>query len=1165
MMNRDTFLAVLAMDSYNRGYGQGVLIKPGDSLAGQNEVGRQLGNATVMVQNITVQAQAIGFYALAYSWNGETVISYRGTDFNTGKNIVNDVKNGWSSFTGIGTNSQFKLAKDFFTTVTGAGFPVGTAAGPGNTTLTGHSLGGALAGYVGARGLPSSTVVFDPIPYGNLTWNSVMSDAFAATLQELSLDRKTVLKFIANSSSPSFIPTTTVLWSTFNTRFAANIDASKPDLAGIRGYYTEGEIASSIPYYQYLIGGFLSTLPAPLNALGAYQQSLALTTLNNEDRSGLVGINNAGLRTFLGGLSQVDLHSMPLLVMLKYGETAINGAWRDAASLVLKTLFKPEVAAALPDIANYRGTKDAVTALRDIIAYSAIDEGERPFGDTAIRALFDDTGDLGRVMQLTPEGPLANIANQRALANIVAQYAGALALNDVEVSGTFSVDPKLNVGGGILTLTRDEGALSLDLSNVMWGKVLKKEAGPLVPIGEAELRATYLAKAGLTETQLSTYANDVWGTSSTKIFDRLSVVFKFDATAALSERDYDRGDATGDNAHIDLFIGLGGDNKLTGTDGGDLIAGSGGADELSGGKGKDALIGGGGNDKLIADLDGEDDLLDGGTGTDTVVYRFETPLKQYSGGGYGGGGYGGGGYGGGTYRDPTTIELTGTTKNTNSSMDDFGIHIIGLPDPGFGIDRLISIEKALVEAGAENDTLILTNDVKISKGLTVDLGGGANTINLENFTNGVVVDLSMKSLKVINNKGSTQTVIVTGASTVFGGAGKDQLTSGDVGGAKYSLYGEEGNDTLVGLAGDDSLFGGDGSDTLTGGAGNDYLDGGSGNDVLLDGGIGDDVISGDFGDDNLVGGEGNDELQGDAGTDEIWGGIGNDTIYGNGRTYYDFAARDTLHGGEGNDYLDLTNTAGTVYGDGGNDTLFSGFSYSRPINVTSTLSGGSGNDVIWGLEGDTLIGGADADTFNVKKGSTIVDLGLDDIAVYFGSGRLEGGYSSNGGDTYDGFDGFSYRYSGSSLIAYFTSSPSYSVTILNFVNGAAGIQLRGGGLSVSFATSQDVSRQAVDADESLVLSVDQSKTASDASARGLDPTLADMIGLNSDFGTVEVSEAHVATEGSYSGIGASSHSLAQQMIQAMASFGAERNVDTIDKWHDQRGGNREYLELHAVS
>jgi hypothetical protein len=70
MMDQDVFPALLALDSYNRGYHPGI-----DGLAGNS-----IGEATIVRTDDDPDAQDIGFYAIAYSWNGETIISYRGTD-----------------------------------------------------------------------------------------------------------------------------------------------------------------------------------------------------------------------------------------------------------------------------------------------------------------------------------------------------------------------------------------------------------------------------------------------------------------------------------------------------------------------------------------------------------------------------------------------------------------------------------------------------------------------------------------------------------------------------------------------------------------------------------------------------------------------------------------------------------------------------------------------------------------------------------------------------------------------------------------------------------------------------------------------------------------------------------------------------------------------------
>ncbi len=75
-MDREVFLSLLALDSYNRGYGANV-----GSLAESGGIG----TATIRPFEPGEQDgwEAAGFYAIAYDWNGETVISYRGTNFPT--------------------------------------------------------------------------------------------------------------------------------------------------------------------------------------------------------------------------------------------------------------------------------------------------------------------------------------------------------------------------------------------------------------------------------------------------------------------------------------------------------------------------------------------------------------------------------------------------------------------------------------------------------------------------------------------------------------------------------------------------------------------------------------------------------------------------------------------------------------------------------------------------------------------------------------------------------------------------------------------------------------------------------------------------------------------------------------------------------------------------
>lgn len=148
-MNSDLFFAILSMDSYNRGYRPGV---------GQLDEAGIIGKATLLAANEAQKAgwEAAGFYAIAYEWQGEIIIAYRGSDDERLKDITLGYPTalGFSSLQGI-------LSIRFARAVIGAeNLPTSVE----NVTVTGHSLGAGLAGYVGNL-YGWTNVLFDPIPY----------------------------------------------------------------------------------------------------------------------------------------------------------------------------------------------------------------------------------------------------------------------------------------------------------------------------------------------------------------------------------------------------------------------------------------------------------------------------------------------------------------------------------------------------------------------------------------------------------------------------------------------------------------------------------------------------------------------------------------------------------------------------------------------------------------------------------------------------------------------------------------------------------------------------------------------------------------------------------------------------------------------------------------
>lgn len=172
-MNRDLFLAILAMDSYNRGYGRGVSLKHGlarDIIV--KEVNQKLGNVLIKKQDVSLDAINAGFYAIAYDVSeagvpglSGMVISYRGTTYESNGSFLSsyrDIATGWPVGAGL-LARQSTLALEFYKDINNgvSGFDL-TPSQP--ITLTGHSLGGGLSGFVGAI-TGTNSILFDPMPF----------------------------------------------------------------------------------------------------------------------------------------------------------------------------------------------------------------------------------------------------------------------------------------------------------------------------------------------------------------------------------------------------------------------------------------------------------------------------------------------------------------------------------------------------------------------------------------------------------------------------------------------------------------------------------------------------------------------------------------------------------------------------------------------------------------------------------------------------------------------------------------------------------------------------------------------------------------------------------------------------------------------------------------
>jgi trimeric autotransporter adhesin len=489
-------------------------------------------------------------------------------------------------------------------------------------------------------------------------------------------------------------------------------------------------------------------------------------------------------------------------------------------------------------------------------------------------------------------------------------------------------------------------------------------------------------------------------------------------------------------------------NELQGFDGNDYIDGSAGADSMIGGTGDDTYVLDDLADTVTESLDeGIDTVV---TSLNGHVLQDNVENLQLSGGAVTGRGnaaanslignkianrlYGMGGNdtlaGGGA---PDTLE--------GGSDDDTYLVVSGdvtiIEEAGGGTDSVFlnsvtdytlstNVENAEITSTSlsgqfDNTTFKLTGNESANK-----LVGSFNTDTLSGLGGNDSLEGQGGSDSLEGGLGMDTILAGIGDDTVNGGGG-DDLIMGDEG--ADTLNGDNDNDTIYGGLDGDIVNGDMGDDVLSGDAGQDSLSGSEGNDTIW-AGEDDDTLVGGSGDDVLYGEDGDDRIEVGVGSDLAEGGKGNDTFVVSGTSQ---ASNTTLRGGVGSDTYQLDSALGTITivedaGDpedfdkvvaGFNVTLAAGIegldltgsdvTWGRGNNLGNTLvntsetavvtlDGAGGNDTLSGQAsrilsdgtsraGDTLSGGADNDTYDLKTGDNIVinelaDQGSDTVLAY---------------------------------------------------------------------------------------------------------------------------------------------------------------------------------------
>lgn len=272
---------------------------------------------------------------------------------------------------------------------------------------------------------------------------------------------------------------------------------------------------------------------------------------------------------------------------------------------------------------------------------------------------------------------------------------------------------------------------------------------------------------------------------------------------------------------------------------------------------------------------------------------------------------------------------------------------------------------ALVVLPAGTASAAVTADFALGI-LTVTGDGEADNITVECVGGDVQVNGSAPS-------GGPQCSAVE-TILVRAGGGADRVTLSGVTGGPFSrlsevgVFGEEGDDTLIGSALGDRIDGGAGLDVLRGGNGKDILDGGLGGGEAF-GGRGRDTIfrtgSGSWSiDEDSISRLDPSEVTTFSGIEraEVVGGGGDDIV-----TTASFTKPVTANGGDGDDLISTGDGPDHLIGGNGNDWLTGG-------GGNDLLEGKAGNDVLRGDSGnDQMRGGPGDDTC---QGSTGADSSL---------------------------------------------------------------------------------------------------------------------------------------------------------------------------------------------
>lgn len=232
-----------------------------------------------------------------------------------------------------------------------------------------------------------------------------------------------------------------------NGEAAPSSEFNLPDATNISSFRTTGEIATFArllgPFFGFLAQDFLPGGVSQSEAIAA----AALIYGNTADAQQAVGY----LNSYGGSGNPVDLHSQALMVMLTFAESEGFADWQHVAAPLMDSLFDSEVAE-IVGTDQLGGYGSGAAKMMDVIAYSVLDEGELVFGNTGIRALFNDANELGVIVAADKVSEALDDSIPGLMQAIV-QFAGLMAYRKINYDDYLGEEAVFHSEKGILTLS----------------------------------------------------------------------------------------------------------------------------------------------------------------------------------------------------------------------------------------------------------------------------------------------------------------------------------------------------------------------------------------------------------------------------------------------------------------------------------------------------------------------------------------------------------------------------------------------------------------------------------------------------------------------------------------------------------------------------------------